>query len=422
MPSIATKCLNHGEWWRVWRWHRPITHTHRVLTCELCNATFSNTTEIYSHLRRAHKLATNDWNISRDSVDGTPSCAHCGSLRTNIEALRRRITYGSCKAFDALRSAETKALDTTIAEAIRSGSLLMLMNQTDNAFAVVNPTPDAPTWQPTSSKTMDFYGKRPLLTDFVMRQCGCVCNPSTPMSLTSHTCIGLRQIAMQFKRMQLPILVPYKFDQQALLDLMFKDPACSIPQSIAQHMAERAFEQLWTETEILQLLRSRCLICGCSLHAADLAQHLHQDHGWGNGLEPHYMTQLQQHIQDSLLNSASCQLCGLQFDTPVQPSKTQRLHAAQASSERLLPSSPSTGLHPVSAPSWRSTPWTTTRRCNWPKPSREWLPSWTNSWRTRPYTWAQRQLQRDKRGRLQLHHWQEQQTQETKPCSTWSSY
>ena len=77
-----------------------LSNVHSILHCELCDQDFDNVAAVYQHMRQAHKLAMHDWNASRDSIIGSPACAHCGSLHESKEGLRRHILYGHCPDFD----------------------------------------------------------------------------------------------------------------------------------------------------------------------------------------------------------------------------------------------------------------------------------------------------------------------------------
>ena len=50
------------------------------LRCEVCLDQFEDLASLTEHLRNAHALQGMTFNVARDSVAGSPACAHCGAL------------------------------------------------------------------------------------------------------------------------------------------------------------------------------------------------------------------------------------------------------------------------------------------------------------------------------------------------------
>ena len=76
--------------------------------CELCLLCFPSPADLVQHLQTAHGLQGLSFNGSRDSIDNSSACAHCGQLFLTMAGLKSHIVQGRCQFFNPQASAETK--------------------------------------------------------------------------------------------------------------------------------------------------------------------------------------------------------------------------------------------------------------------------------------------------------------------------
>ena len=322
-----------------------LTNVHSILHCELCAQDFENVAEVHQHMRQAHKLAMHVWNASRDSIIGSPACAHCGSLHESKEGLRRHILYGHCTAFDPTKPAEVLSVDPDLLQAIQTGTLTQVLQDSAQRMALTLSCQccgesyqrgtdlsahlqqcHGSTWH-DSTMTLRF------MTDTLMRSLGCVCNPggsAASTNLVAHTCVGLRQLAMLFVRSKETLFVPFPFDRTVVeqaLSQCINNPVIS---NMTNLLLSRSFEAILKDAECLGHLRSTCLQCGAAMHPADLCGHLHQDHLQPSTIREHHHTQLYHLLKSDLQHSHVCTVCNLQFDTPGQLDALDHAQAARA--------------------------------------------------------------------------------------------
>ena len=313
-----------------------------ILHCEICGADHDDVRGIQQHLREVHKLAMQDWNVSRDAVGGT-QCAHCGSQHVSTEALRRHITFGHCSNFDYARSAETQPLDDDLVQALQHGTLSQLLSDT---LVRSRLTLSCQCCGESYSRSPDLAAHLQLchgrlwtqavpltnmLTDIVLREQGCVCNPSTSIPVSVHVCIGLKQTAMQFLRMPDAILVPFEHSETHLRRVLHQSLPAATVSVIAQNVMQRSFSALWQDPEIIQLLRQQCALCGKHFHAADIGRHLCQDHDCMAGFTLHFLKQIAKILEPTMLESSVCTACGLAFALlpgldPIQHQQALKAH------------------------------------------------------------------------------------------------
>ena len=321
-----------------------LDNVRSILHCDLCDRNFETPALVHKHLREAHKLALHDWNLARDCVQGSPACAHCGSVHESREGLRRHILYGHCPEFDANKPAETAPLDDTLTEALNSGSLTSLLQPPERRLAL---TLGCLCCAETYTRGIDLaahlqqcHGKLwtqststlNLLIDTVMTQKGCICNPggsAASSNLSAHQCVGLRQLAMHYVRTDVPILVPYTFDSVQISQKLSTLLASCIIDQFTDALIARRFPDLYTDQDFLDILRSKCLQCGVELHPADLCAHIFQDHGMHSKISLHFVDALSRVLQPRLVPDHTCGACTVAFDTPGNPDHVQHMQAAQ---------------------------------------------------------------------------------------------
>lgn len=146
---------------------------------------------------------------------------------------------------------------------------------------------------------------------------GCLCNPATNASGLQHICVSLRQLGMMAMKLAIPLYLPWKFDSTAVMTLLqnvSEQPALS---KIHDSLMTRDFAPLWTDPLVTQLLRSRCLVCGCSMHPAELRAHAANVHSLAHLSLEQLMPQLLQAFQRDSTMDYQCDACGQIFNHPA---------------------------------------------------------------------------------------------------------
>ena len=321
-------------------------HALRVLTCEICAEVVETVADLNKHLRSAHRLATFDWNPSRDSTEGSATCAHCNKQHTSLESLRCHITFGHCANFDASRTAETRSVDPDLAHSIQHGLLLnYLQDSTNRTHLTLKCLNCGEAYNRCSDLTAHLQtchchlwrqssALMPTLTDYFLSSLGCICNPSLSVALTAHVCVGLRQIAMQFSRMTTLLLIPQGFTHQSVITLLHSSISDDVKAIITAALLDRHFERLWTAQPIKITLRQTCVLCGAQPPAADLCQHIQESHF--NKMTPHILLQILPYLQ-SCMQTHVCDLCHLPFDSPHNSDDALQAQAAQTHLRALCP-------------------------------------------------------------------------------------
>eukprot|EP00435_Cladocopium_sp_Y103_P038168 s1308_g10.t1 len=107
---------------------------------------------------------------------------------------------------------------------------------------------------------------------------GCLCNPGPHPGSPEHCCTSIRQIAMLFVLSGQPLLLPYPYKAQEILDILtpLMDPSSTMEVTFA--LQARRFGRLWRHRALKQMLRHNCLICQAPLDLDELQSHLLQVH------------------------------------------------------------------------------------------------------------------------------------------------
>eukprot|EP00435_Cladocopium_sp_Y103_P007747 s1186_g2.t1 len=224
--------------------------------CDICLALFPDVAALTQHVQTEHRLAGLSFNIARDSIDSQAACgALCGTVRTSLAGLRRHITGGHCKFFNPQAAAEacSRAAD--------------LVHHLVTAHSRL--------WRQAQPLTA-------LLTEVVVAKGTCVCNPTINALRSGHICVPLRQVAMIYCRIGQVPFMPVPITDTALQVMLSSTLPREIRFLMSHLFASRSFHDLWTRPEVLQKLRSECMLCGQAYPTALLCRHLSEAHCSGH--------------------------------------------------------------------------------------------------------------------------------------------
>ena len=274
------------------------------LTCEICHMTCGSPEQLHAHLARAHQLISSSFNPARDSLAGEPACNHCGALFESLESLRSHVNQGRCKKFDPDLPTEVLAIQDTWIDATCHG---MLADKLREAHTRLQLTLRCQSCSGKYSRAADMAGhlqsahaelwsaSQPLthaMIELYYETVGCCCNPSVHNARANHVCIPLRQLAMQHMRIPKAIFFPNTPTEEDLA--MMISP--QLPRHIRFHLeriiTNRNFAAFWNDRDVMNMMRSTCLLCAEDFHVGELALHLHEVHRCGTSLVKFYVTQL----------------------------------------------------------------------------------------------------------------------------------
>jgi len=311
--------------------------------CELCLEWFSTAAELVQHLQNTHGLQGLSYNESRDSLDNTTACSHCGILFMSMSGLKSHIVQGRCDFFNPQATAETQPVDDQWRMACLEGKLHEVLQQPANRLrltvtcqacgkgcrraadlALHLQSCHARLWRQARRLTM-------LLVEILYPK-QCYCNPATGTKRNGHICLPFRQLAMSFHRLGkepfAPMLITDPLLKAILSDLLTR----ADKYKIEQVLVHRQFEAMWQDLEILQSLRRQCIFCGTRCTTADLALHLREEHCCSHEMFLFYMEQLLPTIHALDPAGYQCTLCQQIFNLPVhlQPDEplADRVHLA----------------------------------------------------------------------------------------------
>eukprot|EP00435_Cladocopium_sp_Y103_P050625 s2661_g15.t1 len=155
----------------------------------------------------------------------------------------------------------------------------------------------------------DVVNKYLLLTLFGRN--GCLCNPGPGphADAPAHTCVSIRQLAMLFVLSGQPLLIPYPYKAQEILDILtpLMDPTHTMEITFA--LQARRFGRLWRHRALKQMLRHNCLICQAPLDLDELQSHLLQVHQMDVGRFQMHQRQLTQVLLPSHGAGDCCDWC-----------------------------------------------------------------------------------------------------------------
>ena len=180
--------------------------------CDLCQEAFDSPATLVQHLQEVHSLQGISFQESRDSLDNTSACAHCGMLFLTKGGLKSHVVQGRCVHFNPQAVGETIPVDPLWREACIDGQFHAIMESPSNRMQLTVvcqacgkgcrrasdlshhlQTSHARLWRQSQRLTMvmvdAFYHIR------------CYCNPSVGQKRGSHICLVFRQLAMAFLRL-----------------------------------------------------------------------------------------------------------------------------------------------------------------------------------------------------------------------------
>ena len=307
--------------------HDMEPQAHNPRRCELCLLCFEDAATLVQHLQTDHGLQGLSFNVSRDSLDNSPACAHCGSVYQTMSGLKSHIVQGRCVHFNPQASAETLPVATIWKEACMDGKLLEHLRPCANRMrltvacqacgkgcqraadlALHLQAAHARLWRQSTRLTMV------LVEAYYQHQC--FCNPTLGAKRGHHVCLPFRQLAMAFHRLGEEPFAPMLITDQVLQSILSHQLERADKYRLEQALARRTFADLWQDPELQSFLSHVCLFCGAQHSPADLALHLREEHPCGHAFFLFYMEQLMPTVHAANPQDYQCHLCYQIFNLP----------------------------------------------------------------------------------------------------------
>ncbi|CAL1138037.1 unnamed protein product [Cladocopium goreaui] len=253
--------------------------------CEICLESFPTTTDLVQHLQVQHGLQGLSFNSSRDSLDGSSACAHCGQLFLTVSGLKSHIVQGRCIYFNPQASAETLKVDEMWQQACLEGKFLEILRspQARLRLTVVcqacgkgcqRAADLSLHLQSAHSRLWRLSQRLTMILVSVFYRLQCFCNPSTGVKRGQ---LPFRQLAMAFHRLDTEPFAPTVITDQMFQEILAATLPRPMRYRLEQALVHRNFADTWKDPMILQLMRQQCILCGERLHTADLALHIREE-------------------------------------------------------------------------------------------------------------------------------------------------
>ena len=297
-----------------------------ALQCEICRDVFLDEAALQRHLSKQHNLMVWAWNPSRDSVAGSPACAHCGFLHETLEGLRAHITAGNCKHFNPAASAESLEMQPKWKDACLHGTMSQILFEAESRLeltlscqscgrtytrphdlAAHLQTAHAGLWQDSQALTM-------VLVSVLYPNRGCICNPGIGQTRHEHICQPLRQLAMQYCRLPEYPFWPFTMTDKDFVEIFPKHLPRAARFQLEQLLTAGQFQHLAQDGQLLQTLRTTCICCGVVLSPALLHAHVREAHSQGHLTVQFYATDILPAFIEIQTTDHTCSACHLIFN------------------------------------------------------------------------------------------------------------
>ena len=315
------------------------------LRCEVCLESFETLASLTEHLQSEHALQGMAFNVARDSVAGSPACAHCGILYDNLSSLRSHINQGRCLQFRPDATAESLPIRPDWVQACVEGQMKIVLGNAQSRMALTLHCQlcgvhyarstdlschlqgsHARLWRCSQQLTL-------LLVRLFYASGQCVCNPSQHQNRLDHTCLPLRQLAMIFHKMDNKLFAPFQASEYAL-NLILSTALDRHTRLMFEQIAiQHQYERLWQDQQCLTTMRTQCLLCGCECAPSAMPQHLREVHPCNQLAMTFYMTLLTSLMMEQQLIDHQCYACLQIFNLPAASDAAPdpaRKHLAQS--------------------------------------------------------------------------------------------
>ena len=269
------------------------THVPAILRCEICFDSFTTSELLHEHLIQEHRLKSQSYNPARDSLEGEPVCAHCLAMYDNMESLRSHVNQGRCPKFNPALPTEVIDIQPQWVDAMCHGKIADVLR---DAHVRLQLTLRCQNCSSRYTRPADLSGHLQsahsslwseaqvltgIMTSLIYSEAGCTCNPSITAPRAGHICLPLRQLSMQYMRLQGAVPFPHQPTDEELVQLFSENLPRESRFLLERTLTAGTLTDFWTHATHLDLLRDTCTLCGAHMHPADLVLHMYEAHQCG---------------------------------------------------------------------------------------------------------------------------------------------
>ena len=273
----------------------------RHYTCFLCQNVAPDRLQLRQHLSAKHQFPCFDWTPARDSLPDHVSCAHCGTVHSCLESLRKHIIYGHCPQFDPHRP-WTKNGEPEMVEHLRIGRIDLLLADAEMRRKLTLQC------QFCSQKFVQacnliyhlFNTHSEIAADadtfrHVLQQRyaprGCYCLPAVRAVKQNHHCVAFLQLSMMHFAGNHLLSVPISYDDRAC-SLMVSHVPLKCLNLVHDCLQSRDFALLQQDLGFMTALRTTCLCCGKQVTlTGPVQEHVLRPHLQMHHAEPRHIIQ-----------------------------------------------------------------------------------------------------------------------------------
>eukprot|EP00438_Fugacium_kawagutii_P020881 Skav228301 [mRNA] locus=scaffold209:323073:334141:- [translate_table: standard] len=311
-----------------------------ILTCDICRIRFIDHNQWMVHMKR-RKLVLHEFLATRDAVPGTHTSPHCMTRFQSLGGLQQHIIQGMCGNFDVAASTHAGHIDLRWLDFFMNEDVTAIADSPSDCLELTRrcqccnkhfagarelglhlQSQHGTLWQSARSLMQ-------LLQMVLNTHCGCVCAPHIKVHRQDHICLPAAQLAMQFRREQLELWIPFPTSWTPGEQMLSDDLDQRLLQDLQQVVLNRSFADLWTHQEWLHVLQHQCLLCAMHMALEELMQHLEEHLDIAQPYRSALLLMLVPILSKDHLEAVHCPYCfqGISVTAPSAGQLIQHLQA-----------------------------------------------------------------------------------------------
>ena len=297
---------------------------------EICLDTFPSHDDLHEHLVNVHRLSSGSYkNPARDTLDGEPVRNHCHAMYDNTASLRSHINQGRGPKFnqdmrtevvDILSQWKAAICKGLFADTLRDPHVrlqLTLRGQNCSCHCTRGANLSGHLQAAHAQLWSDSQMLTRIMVSLIYNEAGCICNPGVSAPRVNHICLPLRQLAMQHMRMTGDILFPHNPTEEELAALFSQTLDRTQRFMLQRALTERTLHDFWTAEAHQMMLRQTCVLCGTTMHPADLVSNLYEAHQCGQPIVQFLIQQLVSKFVECNANDYQRSACMQTYNCPA---------------------------------------------------------------------------------------------------------
>lgn len=149
-----------------------------------------------------------------------------------------------------------------------------------------------------------------LLRWHLFQSLGCSCNPVRGLGTPEHQCPTLTQLAVIGRQAFMPLMLPWTFRTTELISFLGDLLPLPALRRVCWSLMTRDFSSLWTDPDLLYLLKHQCVACGEVHTLSSIEAHLNYEHQFTRARAQAVLAQLSAIFVQAHSDSHFCDHCG----------------------------------------------------------------------------------------------------------------